>query len=141
MSTATAPVNMPLYIAIHSNPGIKHWSLFIDAPNPSDKTTAHVLGARQRYFPQISTRSDARTSPSLVELCPVCEISVELVEAVKRIAWDTRIRNEERDYSCQDYVLDVLGRLEGEGIVDARDGGYLRNKDVIMGKRESWINT
>lgn len=71
----------------------------------------------------------------------MCEIDEGKVEAVKRIAWDTRIRNEERDYSCQDYVLDVLGRLEGEGIVDASDGEYVRNKDVIMGKRESWINT
>ncbi|EFQ97901.1 hypothetical protein MGYG_00938 [Nannizzia gypsea CBS 118893] len=128
----------PLMVAISDNPGIKHWSLFIDTEQKPDKTIIHLLGARQRYFRDVRIRSDARESTSLVELCPLFEIETAKIEAVKNIAWETPVRNEESDYSCQDFILDVLGRLEAAKIVDAGDADYQRNKGVVRSKREAW---
>lgn len=125
-------------IAIYDNPGIKHWSLFIDAEDKASKTIIHLLGARQRYFREVRTPSDARISNSLIKLCTLCEIDATKIDTVKNIAWNTPIRNEESDYSCQDFVLDVLERLEDEDIVDANNLEYKSNKDAIKAKRESW---
>jgi hypothetical protein len=46
------------------------------------------------------------------------------------------IRNEEAHYSCQDYVLDVLGQLEGYGIIDAEDEEYRGSKAAVAAKRQ-----
>ncbi|KAL5339853.1 hypothetical protein BJX70DRAFT_397322 [Aspergillus crustosus] len=147
--TPTHPFRtMPLTVAIYDNPGIKHWSLFLDAPSPSQKTTIHILGGRQRYFPRIKQPSDIRASSSVSEILVLCEIEIEIadggdnekgvVEMVKGVAAETEIRNHERDYSCQDYVLDVLGGLEREGIVDGMDEGYRVRKMALMARREAW---
>ena len=129
---------VPLVVAIYDNPGIKHWSLFIDSEDKADKTIIHLLGSRQCYFCNVRTPSDARNSNSLIELCTVCRIDSIKIDAIKNIARNTRVRNEQSDYSCQDFILDLLDRLEEEDIIDANSGNYRRNKDAIKAKRESW---
>lgn len=131
----TSPV--PLKVAIYENPGIKHWSLFIDAADRDDKTTIQLLGAQQKYFCQVSARSDSSISNSLIELCSLCKIDASKIETVKNIAWDTPVRNGESDYSCQDFVLEVLDRLEESGII-LNGGDYQSNKEAVKAKRESW---
>ncbi|OJD20254.1 hypothetical protein ACJ73_08413 [Blastomyces percursus] len=130
--------NIPLMVSIYDNPGIKHWSLFINAEEEAQKTIIHLLGARQNYFLDVRTPSNARISNSLIELCTVCKIDAAKIETVKNIACDTPVRNETADYSCQDFVLDVLERLEDEGVIGAKDDDYKKNKDTIKAKRESW---
>ncbi|KAL3467179.1 hypothetical protein BJX64DRAFT_249003 [Aspergillus heterothallicus] len=115
-----------------------HWSLYIEADKDEDKTIIHDLGACQRYFPDIRTPSDARLSASLVEICPLCNVDVSKIEALKNIAYATPIRNDEAGYSCQDYVHDILDRLEDNLIIDPTDGAYERNKRLVAGKREAW---
>ncbi|CEL01027.1 hypothetical protein ASPCAL00619 [Aspergillus calidoustus] len=99
---------VPIFVALYDNPGILHWSLHIETENDAEKTTIQILGARQRYFPDIKTPSNGRLLPDLIELCPLCDAGASKLEALKNIAYATPIRNEEADYSCQDYVLDVL---------------------------------
>ncbi|KAK2801101.1 hypothetical protein FQN49_008917 [Arthroderma sp. PD_2] len=129
---------IPLMVAIYDNPGIKHWSLFIDAEDKPKKTIIHLLGARQRYFRDVRTPSDARISNSLIELCALCEIDAAKIEMIKNIAWNTPVRNEEADYSCQDFVFDILEKLEDENIIDADIGDYKTRKNALKAKRESW---
>ncbi|KAK2734485.1 hypothetical protein FQN55_002655 [Onygenales sp. PD_40] len=129
---------IPLKTAIYENPGIKHWSLFIDAKEETHKTIIHLLGARQRYFLDVRTPSDARISNSLIELHPLCEIDATKIDDIRNIAWDTPVRNDKSDYSCQDFILEILERLEEEHIIAAEDGDYQRNKSALAAKRESW---
>lgn len=137
-SLAMMASTIPLMVAIYDNPGIKHWSLFINAEDKTDKTIIHLLGAHQRYFCEVRTPSDARISNSLIELCTLCEIDTSKIPTVKNIAWHTPVHNERPDYSCQDFILDILDRLEDEDIIDADNGDYKTNKDAIKAKRESW---
>ncbi|KAJ5481553.1 hypothetical protein N7475_000365 [Penicillium sp. IBT 31633x] len=130
---------IPLSVAIDDNPGIMHWSLYLEADNNDDKTIIQVLGARQKYFPNIRTRADARSSSSLIELLYLCHIDVSKFENIKNIAYDTPIRNDMADWSCQDYVLDILTRLESALIIDATDVDYIRNRQAVAAKRESWM--
>ncbi|EEQ28166.1 hypothetical protein McanMca71_005865 [Microsporum canis] len=129
---------IPLKVAIYDNPGIKHWSLFIDAEEKPNKTIIHLLGARQRYFRDVRTPSDARNSASLIELCELCEVGPAKIEAIKNIAWDMPVRNENPDYSCQDFVLELLEGLEDEGIINAENNDYQMNMNVLKAKREAW---
>ncbi|CAG7974180.1 unnamed protein product [Penicillium salamii] len=129
---------IPLSVAIYDNPGILHWSLYIEADNDADKTIIQILGARQRYFPNIKT-SDARDVSDLIEVLHLCRIDASKIESAKNIAYDTPIRNDVADWSCQDYVLAVLDRLEDGLVIDGRDSDYIRNKAVVAAKRESWL--
>lgn len=122
-------------VAIHDNPGIKHWGLFIEAKEESEKTVISLLGARQRYFCIIGTPAgDVPVSTSPVEMCPVCNIETSRIETVKNIVWDTPVPNELSDYSCQDFVIELLDRLEGEGIVDGTDGHYTGKYEYNQGE-------
>ncbi|KAL4902250.1 hypothetical protein BDW74DRAFT_181096 [Aspergillus multicolor] len=112
----------PLTIAITTNPGIAHWTLYIDAPAPDKKTSIQILGARDRYFHSIQTGSDIKSlGGALIKLCPLCDIHEDTIEAIR------------------DFVLDVLGNFEGEGILDKMDEGYKVNKEVVVAKSESWV--
>ncbi|KAK2813704.1 hypothetical protein FQN50_000102 [Emmonsiellopsis sp. PD_5] len=129
---------IPIKAAIYENPGINHWSLFIDAEEKALKTIIHLLGARQRYFLGVRTPSDARISNSLIELHPLCEIDATKIDDIKNFAWDMPIHNDRSDYSCQDFVLEILDKLEGEGIIDRENDDYQNNKGALKAKRESW---
>ncbi|KAJ5611503.1 hypothetical protein N7528_008608 [Penicillium herquei] len=128
---------IPISVAIYENPVILHWSLFLETENYHEKTIIHVLGARQKYFPAISTPRDARNSKALIEILPLCRVDATKLENLKNVAWDTRIRNDLADWSCQDYILDVLDRLE-EAFIINRDSEYTENKKKVAAKRESW---
>src|SRR5690349_10674970 len=115
MSSSSSTI--PLMVAIYDNPGIKHWSLFLKAESNADKTIIHLLGGpRQRYFRDVRAPSDACISNSLIELCFLCDIDASQIDAVKELAWVIPLRNEQcNDYNCQDFILDLLDRLEEEG--------------------------
>ncbi|KAJ5928124.1 hypothetical protein N7466_007080 [Penicillium verhagenii] len=128
----------PIFVAIEDNPGIMDWSLFIETEKNTDKTIIQVLGTRHKYFRVIRTPSNPRVSTDLIDLLPLCRIDTSKIEMVKYIADSTHIGNEVVDWSCQDYVLGVLNDLEDAGIINGNDKDYIRNKEVVKSKRESW---
>lgn len=97
-----------------------------------------MLGARYKYFPDTKTPSNARTSTHLVQLLPLCHVDAGKVEMLKNIAYATPIHNELADWSCQDFVLEVLVKIEEARIINRYDADYRRNKAAIAAKRESW---
>ncbi|KAL4879326.1 hypothetical protein BJY04DRAFT_193744 [Aspergillus karnatakaensis] len=132
------PTTIPLAVALTENLGILHWGLFIDTADATEKTVVQIIGARQKYFPQIRTPSDARSESALGDLIDLCEIDAAHTETIKNLAYIVPIRNHIADYSCQYFVLDLLDRLEEEGIVDGEDNEYKRRKEMLRAKRESW---
>jgi hypothetical protein len=129
---------IPLSVAIYDNPGIMHWSLYVEAENDANKTTIQILGARQKYFSHIRTPSSVRESTSLIELLYLCQVDASKIEILKDIAYATPIRNDLADWTCQDYVLEVLANLEEALIIDATDGDYIMKRGAVQAKRESW---
>ncbi|KAL4947380.1 hypothetical protein BDW69DRAFT_190244 [Aspergillus filifer] len=107
---------VPISVAIYENPGIMHWSLFIEAESDDEKTIAHV-----------PHRAHSAVQCRRIEN-----------QTIKNIAWDLPVRNGEPDYSCQDYVLDLLAKLEKEFIIDRSNDDYRRKKAALAAKRESW---
>jgi hypothetical protein len=129
---------IPLLVAIHENLGIVHWNLFIEVDNEADKINIQILGARQRYLPDIKTPSDARIVNSLMEILHLFRIDARKNGIPENIIYNTPIRNDLADWSCQDYVLSILDRLKDASIIDEVDGEYIMNKEAVAVKRESW---
>lgn len=82
--------------------------------------------------------SDARQSRSLSELVYLCDVPESKVSAIKDLAKNAPIHNEHKGYSCSDYVLELLGILEEEKIIDVEDKEYVKNKKALMGKQEGF---
>lgn len=127
-----------LSVAIYPNPGIKHWSLYIETPDDSEKTIIHLLGARQNYFLNVRTPSDARRSVSLEKLVELCRVDASKVEAIKNAAYQLPIRNAVADYSCQDFVIELLNGLEEDGIIDSSSEDYVKSRQDLGRRREAW---
>ncbi|KAJ5281031.1 hypothetical protein N7478_006403 [Penicillium angulare] len=126
---------VPLSVAIYDNPSIMHWSLFIKTNNLSDKTIIHVLGARQRYFLDVRTPSDARTSASLIAILPLCRINASKIQTLNNVVYATPIRNDLADWSCQDFGLNVLDKLEEALIIDGETGFIPRTRGRLLRNR------
>lgn len=125
-----------LYVAIYSEGGVyKHWSLFIDTPEDSEKTILHIMGSSTNYYFDMRT-SDARRSKSLSELVFLCRVDAAAVGAIKDAGKKAVIHNEFPGYNCQDYVIELLDALEEEEIIDGKDKDYKKNKDKAKAKVE-----
>ncbi|KAJ5882254.1 Major facilitator superfamily domain general substrate transporter [Penicillium soppii] len=79
---------IPLLVAIHENLGIVHWNLFIEVDNEADKINIQILGARQRYFPDIKTPSDARIVNSLMEILHLFRIDSRKIGIPENIVYE-----------------------------------------------------
>lgn len=74
--------------------------------------------------------------PDLVELFHIFDIEESQAGEIERCAEAIPVRNEVKGWNCQDYVMDLLGELEREGLVDSEDGGYMQRKKALEGKIE-----
>ncbi|WEW58266.1 hypothetical protein PRK78_003734 [Emydomyces testavorans] len=130
------PSTVSLYVAIDDDGSIfKHWALFIDAPHAQDKTVLQALGSAGRFRFE-SKNADARLYDTLVELFYVCDVDVARMNDVKQIAEQLPIRDSVAGWNCQDYVLDLLKALEGEGLVDGEEEGYRKRWSTLWHKQD-----
>lgn len=128
---------VPISVAIYSNPGIKHWSLLAEGLTPDSKCMIHLLGARYRYFLNIRTRSDARQSRSLERIVYLTQVDAGKLPTILAVAHQTQIRNDVDDYSCQDFVIELMEKLEEEGVIPVSEE-YIRGKTCVKRLRQKW---
>ncbi|KAE8352764.1 hypothetical protein BDV28DRAFT_157606 [Aspergillus coremiiformis] len=100
-----------IHIAITTDSGIyKHWGIFLD----SAKTILQVRGSDRRFRYEPEDR-DARDLDGLDELIFLCDVDEEKTRRVRRVASMVPVRSEVHGWNCQDWVMEVLDRLEEEG--------------------------
>ncbi|KAJ5795720.1 uncharacterized protein N7518_004260 [Penicillium psychrosexuale] len=125
-----------IYVAISVSEGVyKHWGVFIDAPQEEDKIFLQVAGSDGRFRYELEA-TDVRQSERLVELLFLYDMDVTEINSIQTVASQVTVHNEIRGWNCQDYVLDLLEALEKEGIVNGKDAGYKKQKDLLHGKQE-----
>jgi hypothetical protein len=142
-----------LYVAFYRPlPGTgnyQHWALYLAAPDdaPEENTLIHVLEAHPTFKPSIETGASisARTfSPRIFlgETC-LCEIQPGGVQQLRDIAKEAKVDNETLDWTCQDYVIEILEALEEACIIgfdgEDYDQEYAENKEKIMEKYGAMI--
>ncbi|KAJ5960597.1 uncharacterized protein N7479_007747 [Penicillium vulpinum] len=125
-----------IYVAISVSDGVyKHWGVFIDAPREEDKVLLQVAGSDGRFRYELET-TDVRQSERLVELLPLYDVDATQINSIKTVASQVAVHNEIRGWNCQDYVLDLLEALENEAIMNSKDAGYKKQRDLLHGKQE-----
>ena len=65
----------------------------------------------------------------------MCEVNKQDIEALKSTVAAVPIDNSNSSWDCQEYVLDVLDKLEDECIVDGDGVGYRRAKQSVKNRR------
>lgn len=71
-----------------------------------------------------------------MELLPLYDVDVAEINSIKTVASQVTVHNETRGWNCHDCVLDLLGALEKEAIVNSKDTMYKKQKDLLHGKQE-----
>ncbi|KAF5861867.1 hypothetical protein ETB97_012418 [Aspergillus alliaceus] len=128
-----------IYLAVSSDSGVfKHWGIFLDESQESDKIVLQVRGSdgRFRYEPE---SGNARRLVGLEELVYLFDVEDSKTGIVRAIARELPVRSEVHGWNCQDWVLDFLEKLEEEGIVSKTDMGYEGRKDYVRGKLEGLV--
>ena len=126
-------------VAIYDETGIfKHWSLFLDTSIEAEKAEIQVMGSDGRFWFE-EKRSNARTADNLLDIFFLCEVDSSKLSSIKEIARKVPIRNEVSGWNCQDFVLDVLEALEGEGIIDGGNEEYVKCKKELRNRQDGLV--
>lgn len=128
-----------LYVTIHTGGGVyKQWRLYLDGPSPTQKIIYQVRGSTHRY--RFETRTeDYRKSEDLLESIFLCDVELEKFGLVDKFARSVVVRNRGAGWNCQDFVLELLERLEEEGVLDGSEEGYRNAVGVVRGKVEGLV--
>lgn len=131
--------NIGIYIAIYKGDFVyKHWSLYIECPNPSIKTIFHVIGS-QGHFKQESKDHDARASTKRIEpLFHFRDVPATKLDKIKEVYESVVVKNDDPSWNCQDYVLDLLRAL-GTGGVFPKDGLYFERYNELAAKQDGIV--
>lgn len=78
-------------------------------------------------------------SKTLIELVYVATIPESESGRVEEIAKGLPIRNEVKVWNCQDYVIELLGALETQNIIDKNDSKYKGRKGQIQKKMDGFV--
>ncbi len=62
-------------------------------------------------------------------------ISQGEIATVRKEVQNTAVDNETVEWDCQEYVLDIIERLEEECVLDVDDREYAKRKRLVKAKR------
>ncbi|KAK5260719.1 hypothetical protein LTS03_011385, partial [Exophiala xenobiotica] len=83
--------------------------------------------------------ANPRNSQSYLQMIFLDSINPGEIAMVQRVAQTTAVDNETLEWDCQEYVLDMLEKLEEECIVDEDDENYKKAKRTLKRKRGAII--
>lgn len=128
---------MDLSIAIINDLGsvFKHWALVIPSPDNPGYVFLQAKGSDRHFRYEPETARDLEYI-GLVELVKLCRVDAGKTSEIKNVASRVTIRNGISGWNCQDYVLDLLDALEGQGLVDGKDERYKERRAYVQGKVE-----
>lgn len=135
-----------LYVAFYKPlPGTgnyQHWALYLASPAdvPDENTVVHVLEAHPTFKASMKTGATISAqafSPRIfLDQTFLCEIQSCDVQQLRDIATEANVDNETLDWTCQDYVVEILEALEEACIIgfdgEEDDQEYDGNKKKVM---------
>ncbi|KAE8386928.1 hypothetical protein BDV23DRAFT_175057 [Aspergillus alliaceus] len=110
----------------------QHWALYID--EESDGTIFEVTGQHPNFQRNVvHARPDS--SKSYLDKLYVGMLRPDDLKHVAKAAEETDVDNETLEWDCQDYVLEVLDKLEEEFILESDDEDYQAAREELKGRR------
>lgn len=60
---------------------------------------------------------------------------------VEKAVKETPVENETLEWDCQEYVLEILYKLEDDFVLDGEDEDYQAAREELSNKRGAWFKT
>lgn len=114
----------------------QHWALYIESGQ--EHFIFEVIG-QHPIFKRNVVMADPKRSRSLRQLLFVAMICDDDIERVKSAAQDVSVDNQTAEWDCQDYVLDILDKLEEDFVLDADDEEYIDAREMLKERRGAII--
>ncbi|CAG8027837.1 unnamed protein product [Penicillium salamii] len=111
-----------------------HWALQIE--NGEESIVFEVEGEHPQFVRKV-LEIKAEESGSFLGKEYVGVISKPDIQRVKDVASTIHVDNETVEWDCQDYVLEILDKLEEDYILDENDGDYRDARAILKDKRGS----
>ncbi|KAJ9244375.1 hypothetical protein DTO169E5_1980 [Paecilomyces variotii] len=111
----------------------QHWALTIEQES-SKCIIIEVVGQHPMFTRNIIEKrpEDSRRFIGKIYLGV---ISKRDIESIKKLAMSQPVENEIVEWDCQDYVLELLDKLEEEFILDADDEEYNEARKELQKRR------
>ena len=93
-----------------------------------------VVGSHPNFQRNV-VKANPRNSRSLVEMIFLDTINAGDIAIVKEAARSIPVDNETVEWDCQDYVLEILDKLEEEAVLDEDDEQYSEAKEEVTERR------
>lgn len=100
----------------------QHWGLCLD-DDDEEQLMFEVSGEHPNFERNIEKQPPEQLEGFLRRVY-VAVISKTDIETVKQVAQTVPVDNETVEWDCQEYVLDMLDRLEDEFVLDRDDEDY-----------------
>lgn len=110
----------------------QHWGLYLD--DEEESLIFEVTGEHPRFERNV-VRARPERSRSFLQKLFVAVISKDDIEPIKYVAKTVPVDNETVEWDCQEYVLDLLDKLEDEFILEKDDEDYRDARETLMEKR------
>lgn len=114
----------------------QHWALYLD--NEEEQLIFEVTGEHPDF-----ERNVQKSPPDLLDgflhTLYVGVIDRNDIHAVTQVAETVFVDNETFEWDCQEYVLDILDRLEEEYVLDCDDEDYRDAREVLRDERGAML--
>jgi hypothetical protein len=129
----------PVWVAIHEGFPFKHWGLFVEnEKHPSKSFICNVQGDAGRFRYE-QTYKNAHTSTTLVDIIHVGYVLSSNLKALRDVAENIPIQNNDPAWNCQDFAWALLEELAATGLVDPDDEAYKNGRKTVWSKMEGLI--
>ena len=109
-----------------------HWALHIE--NGEEHHIIEVDGEHPQFRRNMFMENPKETSAFLREFF-IAVLGEDGVERVKSAAQSVPVDNETVEWDCQDYVLDILDKLQEDFVLDKDDEDYMDVREILMEER------
>ncbi|KAI3097502.1 hypothetical protein CBS147333_9312 [Penicillium roqueforti] len=110
----------------------QHWALYVD--DEDVPMIFEVVGQHPNFIRNV-VKAKAEKSKSFLGKEYVGVIGKADIERIKNVASAIPVDNETVEWDCQDYVLEILDRLEDEFVLEEDDEDYREARSVLKEKR------
>lgn len=113
----------------------QHWALYLEG---TEHTIFEVTGSHPN-FEKKEVKANPSNSGSYLSKLYVGTISETDIVTVRQCVAAVEVDNATTEWDCQEYVIDILDKLEAELVLDEDDEEYKNAREDLKEKRGAVI--
>ncbi|KAK2745712.1 hypothetical protein FQN57_003609 [Myotisia sp. PD_48] len=132
------PTHTNVSLVIHTQDRINHWALYAEAEGYDNGIAYHVKGGMGFWcFEAIYT--NPRESDDYAEIILICRMLTSKVGVghIYTVADKMIVPTDDYTWNCQNFVIELLGAMGAEGLVDVEDAAFIKGVETIQARKET----